>query len=1028
MQGNFLFFLFIHVLILAKVDLSGQTQPHEFYQLNKSKGLSSQNFNLHIFKDARGLIWISSLNGLNRYDGKEITTYVHDSNDPNSLADNHIYSDFFEDDSSNIWFSTLKAVHRYNRKWDNFTRFNLDTVAIDGVKELRLIYFDLKRKTLWLSNMDKLYLINANAIKEIKFVGIFNFSFYSNIYHTNNRDRIYLFLPTENGFEYVKFSPQGNILSREFVNLPTSKTIGVNSFYYEHDSSIWIGTTNGLYHWNQLTYTFERQNKKYARYEGFNIHDLQLFEENTLIISTGGNGINLFDIRKFQHIGQLFQQTAIGVSPFDVEIWKIHLDQHANLWMSSYSGDGVFLINLKKKKFFISMPFPEDIKSKSNFIHAISSQKVFSNQLQVLSRDGMYSWNTLDLSWKRNIGFDEAITHEYNYYVFTDSQNRIWICNNTGLYMAEGAYRPFSRIEKKLSVEKEGITYVYELSDKKLIASSKNLGLFEIKADSTNKLVLFPLEITPTHKSFGKIYEDSNGNIYLSSDGNVIYIYRQGDNRFTLQDSITFPSLPQINSFIEDKKRKRLWIGSSYGLFYLKDNKFDELFKEEKLKNIDIKGMAYDGEKNLWLSTNLGVVRFIPESQEGLTYYKNSDGLYNVEFNHWSYFSKDSLVFFGSTNGVIFFNPFEVKEFPFSAKPIITKIGTTSGEAYQGQLKCKLTGATNISEIQHLELPFKERTLSFTFAPLEYSAPGENTYKFFMEGVDKQPVLSGTNNSTRYTNLPIGTHTFEVDASNSDGVFSKNPRKLTITILPPWYLTTLALIFWILTGLCIIYGIIQIRLSRLNREKQLAESETAVLRLQMNPHFIFNSLNSIRSYIFNKDIQSADTYLEQFAILIRGILDSSEKSFSTLFEEKELIEHYVNAEKMRFERVFEFDFFIDSSLDPDEILIPTLIIQPFVENAIWHGLFPKKEKGKIQVNVVESEGGLVISIQDNGVGREYHRKKPRSHTSKALSITERRLDLLSKLNSFPSSIKILDLSNPSGHPVGTEVIIRLPLL
>ncbi|MBK7336153.1 MAG: histidine kinase [Saprospirales bacterium] len=181
--------------------------------------------------------------------------------------------------------------------------------------------------------------------------------------------------------------------------------------------------------------------------------------------------------------------------------------------------------------------------------------------------------------------------------------------------------------------------------------------------------------------------------------------------------------------------------------------------------------------------------------------------------------------------------------------------------------------------------------------------------------------------------------------------------------------------------------------------QQMAETETAILRLQMNPHFIFNSMNSINAYILKKDINTASDYLGRFAKLMRMILDLAAKPLIPVSDEIELLKLYLQTEAMRFEHKFSYVFEVDESLDPDDVVLPTMILQPFVENAIWHGLSNKKGEGLIRISFKKENEMLHCVVEDNGIGRDaaLHSKSGVTvHESKAMSITLRRLELLEK--------------------------------
>lgn len=214
-----------------------------------------------------------------------------------------------------------------------------------------------------------------------------------------------------------------------------------------------------------------------------------------------------------------------------------------------------------------------------------------------------------------------------------------------------------------------------------------------------------------------------------------------------------------------------------------------------------------------------------------------------------------------------------------------------------------------------------------------------------------------------------------------------------------------------------------------NEAKRLAaETETAVLRLQMNPHFIFNSLSSIDAYILKGEKNEAHNYLICFADLMRGILNNSEKPKTSLEDEIELLTTYLTTEQMRIGPNLGFSFHVAEDLDTYDTEIPTMILQPFVENAIWHGISPKKAPGHIRISFRKEDGFLICEVKDDGVGRTAN-ASDKKHESKAIEITNRRLTLLSDKNSsYKSYCKIIDELNEHGMPAGTtaQLFFQLP--
>lgn len=225
----------------------------------------------------------------------------------------------------------------------------------------------------------------------------------------------------------------------------------------------------------------------------------------------------------------------------------------------------------------------------------------------------------------------------------------------------------------------------------------------------------------------------------------------------------------------------------------------------------------------------------------------------------------------------------------------------------------------------------------------------------------------------------------------------------------------------------------------INEEKEkgiqnnlIAQLELKALRAQMNPHFIFNSLNSIQYFVINKEKNEAAKYLSKFAKLIRMILDSSEQSFVTISDKVEFLNLYTDLEALRLNNSFSTEYWVDPLLDQN-ILIPTLLIQPHVENAIWHGLQYKDGEKKLSIKFLYlHENMLQVAIEDNGIGRaaaiELKNQKTSVHQSKGFKLSEDRINSLKKLFGSNPKIEIIDLFNENNLACGTKVIINIPII
>ena len=237
------------------------------------------------------------------------------------------------------------------------------------------------------------------------------------------------------------------------------------------------------------------------------------------------------------------------------------------------------------------------------------------------------------------------------------------------------------------------------------------------------------------------------------------------------------------------------------------------------------------------------------------------------------------------------------------------------------------------------------------------------------------------------------------------------------------------LILWLLLIALGLLGFLLYRQVRLKKEKQVLELEQKVLRAQMNPHFTFNALNSIKAYIISQDTENAVGYLNKFAKMIRGVLYASDRRINTLREELEMVESYVEIEKLRFKDPIDLKIY-QTQVDLDKITVPPLLLQPFIENALWHGLAKKKGEKIIEINIYKpKKNKLHIEIIDNGIGREatQNNNPQRNHESLGINISKKRLQNHFNLSDKKCNVEYVDLYDAKGNSEGTKVCLCLPV-
>lgn len=304
-------------------------------------------------------------------------------------------------------------------------------------------------------------------------------------------------------------------------------------------------------------------------------------------------------------------------------------------------------------------------------------------------------------------------------------------------------------------------------------------------------------------------------------------------------------------------------------------------------------------------------------------------------------------------------------------------------------------------------------------------------------------VLSSRGNHIAYANLPAGDYTLSLRVAAAAGNWSPEIRHVGLRIGQYWWSTMYARSGAVLLIGLVVFGWYRYRMrSILQREKlsrsyerKLAEVKMNMLTAQMNPHFIFNSLNSIDYYIIKNDTLKASDYLNRFARLIRLILNHSRSNYITLAEELEALRLYIEIESLRFNDKFDYVVRAGQDVDLDAIQIPPMLFQPYVENAIWHGLMHKETKGCLEVDVRMAPTGeaLVATITDNGIGRakarELNSKNAGSEHKKSMgmSITHDKIEVFNYLHDLNATVKVEDLVGSGNGATGTQVTLRIPI-
>jgi len=425
-----------------------------------------------------------------------------------------------------------------------------------------------------------------------------------------------------------------------------------------------------------------------------------------------------------------------------------------------------------------------------------------------------------------------------------------------------------------------------------------------------------------------------------------------------------------------------------------------------------------------WVSTNLGLCK-VDAQYRIIQRYNTGNGLSFLEYNTACTLKDDNgSLHFGGVGGITNFNPSQLKQNDFSPLPLITAINVNNQPWPLG---------TNPNLVSELDFNHTQNFLTIGFAVNNFSNEANNLFSYRLKGLDDNWSPASVSNTASFTSLPPGNYTFELRSANSDGKWSNGLKTIAISIHPAWWQTWLFRILAIILLVGIAIFFIRRRIKTIQHEatlrQQLAEVEIKGLHAQMNPHFIFNCLNSIKEMIWEDEKQNASRYLSKFAQLIRTSLEQSRQTFVTVRQCIEHLRQYLEMEKLRFED-FSYHIDVDEHLNIDEAQIAPMLVQPLVENAIWHGLRGKEKDRRLFVRFFKSGDQVVCEIEDNGVGIRHTMGNKQgilaTHNSLGIANVKERLTLLNEKYHMECSLKITDKSDlPAKNDSGTLAVLQL---
>jgi ligand-binding sensor domain-containing protein/two-component sensor histidine kinase len=617
-----------------------------------------------------------------------------------------------------------------------------------------------------------------------------------------------------------------------------------------------------------------------------------------------------------------------------------------------------------------------------------------------------------------------------------DAQGRLWFGTSEGL----------ACVERGVVIERPELD---TLADQRIVSLFEDrdgaiwCGMREglARVDPLGGVTIHPAGSAGAGRSIRSITQDENGVLWLATENGL----RRFDGRsFTGLTTLDGLCDNTVQSLCWDH-RGRLWAGTTNGLSCWDGDRFRTVRFANDFGSNFIDLLRMDSRGRMWAGTNNGLFLFHPDSAlvdaRKHHHFTTTHGLRSLEFNlNASFADRSGRILFGSTGGLVHHRVDRMGDPADLLPPRIHLTGLRSflqPSEWTGQSQG--TGPDGLPIGLHLA--YRKNYLTFDYIGISLSIAEKVRYRYRLIGYDQDWLPITDARFASYSNLSHGSYTFQVSAT-VDGRTWSPPVSFSFEIERPywlkwWFFTLCALG---LTGMGL--GIHRYRMAirqRHERTRQLMlrsrmlQLEQQALNANMNRHFVFNALNSIQYHINKQDRTTASRYLTSFAKLIRKNLDASQNDTTSLAEELERLELYLTLEHMRFKDKFKYTILVDPTVDTRHVQLPAMMLQPYVENSIWHGILPMDRQGQVVITVKPS-GPLRVSvvIEDDGVGvdRSLGSKKemPSDHISRGIEITKGRADVLRKLDLSDIRIQGPEQRNDpsSGAVLGTRVSIELP--
>lgn len=960
---------------------------------HKNSGLASLTNNFHVLVDRRGYTWISGIAGVSRYDGYDFVNFNTSDGLPERLL---IKS--YEDYKGRIWFLSYSGA---------------------------LSFFENGKIHEYEHNETLVSLWNGDGLAS---------------FHVDSAENLHLGLY---GKGYLKVTPQGEV---ETIVPKDSAHLGMGLMLLEDSVPFYFDVfLKGQTHRSRGKATFYSSSLEildtFNLFEGTGkiapfpatIRFIQLADKSYLLsrsnvsahfylgkplerVYSPGPVISIFE--------DVNQGIWIGTSQKGVFYYPNGINDDAKVisyfsesvisWMAEDHENGLWVVTANKGLYYLPMPYVSNFGLEKLFDNKYSDgdyygRKEFKGgELYMTNNGGVLFYSQKDqfkaIDFKKDI--PDLTNLRYQGMSYMPQREVFWVAGRNHLYkLQNGKVNQFESTYGKKPIGRGLNSVSYHNREDELIVSVRG-NICKIKNDSLvhrTKGSTMDMMLSSTESSDTGLWIAARNGLWKYKDTTLIH--------YGAHDSLLNTSMSNVKEF-----KGVLWaMSSKHGLLKMPLGEKAEVF-------------TYQGRDfqnvNSFMDVNDTLYFFSLGALNRLTFTKDGNGSEKVDYIPLgsSFIGSDIAEFGKWKQKFTYVSGDEISVFnhlpKFQQRPGFPLI------IEQLLINNRDTGLL----IPHYDLSYKQNYISIKYLAPSTRSGGHIFYKYRVKGLDPDWIET-KDRQVRYTSITPGTYKFELYAKGLDEIWTRKPATISFTISPPFWKTWWFISLSILVIVSLVSALVRYRFLQLKRENilqmALNESRQQALSARMNPHFIFNALNSIKTYVLENDVVKSNDYIARFGKLMRQILDQSQFTLVPLSQELEALDNYVKLELMRGKDRFSYTSEIDSEIDLKTTMVPSLLLQPFIENAIWHGIMPKKGPGSIRMTIKMVDDRIECTIEDDGIGRRL-KQNEETHNSAATEITNRRLQLINTRYETHIEVRVDDLKNEENVAIGTRVVIPFP--